>query len=99
MKLTGKCKEEFREFYNNRPIGEIYHTSYSVFMAKTISEQIGVLIDYFDTVGVDIEICKYQIVQEYFYIINDGDEENSFESRPEARTAAIEKANELRNEY
>ena len=48
--------------------------------------------------GVDIEICKYHVSQEYYYMINDGDEENRFNTRPEARTEAIEKANELRNE-
>tara|TARA_R110000782_G_scaffold44876_1_gene100086 strand:+ start:459 stop:788 length:330 start_codon:yes stop_codon:yes gene_type:complete len=105
MELTGKCKEEFEkwyfkdfEYYPEEITDFDRKITLSIFYTEKDSMKYGVLVDYFDSVGVDIEICKYYVSQEYYYMINDGDEENRFKTRPEARTASIEKANELRNE-
>ena len=114
MKLTGKCKKDFREFYNNRPINGVYHTDYSVFMSKTISEQIGVYVDFFDSVGIYVnvmhdaykdgvnilwQVMEYDINNEYYWSNKSTGQygDNGEYTRPEARTAAIEKANEIYN--
>ena len=104
MKLTGKCKAEFREFYNNRPINGVYHTNYSVFMSKSMSEQIGVYVDFFDSVNLFVEVIVVEIDDFSFQIFKKESAKSlsngfTFNTRPEARAAAIEKANELHNEF
>tara|TARA_R110000765_G_scaffold6913_1_gene22554 strand:- start:270 stop:647 length:378 start_codon:yes stop_codon:yes gene_type:complete len=120
MKLTGKCKEEFEKWYFKTVRGNeenlLGATNAEWFYLLTKSMQYGVLVDYFDSVGVQIGIeffdnsratgFDYQILTEDD---RDFDDENCMDSakvyssndyigsRPEARTAAIEKANELRN--
>ena len=107
MELTGNTLKDFwiwyllprqRKTYKTSSLRGGNNVAMIRFLAMSFAERYGVFVDYFDSVGVDIEICKYHVSQEYYYMINDGDEENRFETRPEARTAAIEKADELRNE-
>ena len=101
MKLTGKCKENFEVWfedkYDNNNTSDVIMLQ-TEFDSMPFEFKYSVYVDYFDSVGVDIEICKYPIAQQYYYMINDGDEENIFETRPQARVAAIERANKLHNE-
>ena len=71
--------------------------------------QYGVLVDFFDSVGVYIQLTPYfdsvkEVVLWYFTLEDkrcvhlNSHLEGKYMSRPEARTAAIEKADELRNE-
>ena len=100
MELTGKCKEEFEKYrylYYRETENEASHSGTTIWDYVGESMQYGVLEDYFDSVGIRISINQYNST--YWYDIQspffDCDE---LKTRPEARTAAIEKANELRNE-
>ena len=106
MKLTGKCKEEFEKWYN-----EVQKYNIGWFYRLQSEYQYGVLVDYFDSVGLPITIGVYTIrineAKDWCFQIVGNKHSNqnkliSFErfynTRPEARTEAIKKANELRNE-
>lgn len=91
MELTGKCKEAFKSF-----VEQIY--CYEDFIKLPDPMKWGVLVDFFDSVGVDIEISKTPCVSVYYFMIDDSDDINCFNTRQEARAAAIEQANKLFNE-
>tara|TARA_R110000737_G_scaffold226979_1_gene241393 strand:+ start:531 stop:842 length:312 start_codon:yes stop_codon:yes gene_type:complete len=99
MQLTGKCKEEFREYLLNGIVDASY--AYRHFITLPKSMRYGVLEDYFDSVGVIIEI-KIQTNLRYNYGIHDKIEwlfySRFFSDRNLAKDASVEKANELRNE-
>lgn len=104
MKLTGKTKQEFEKWYvenvfdvnidfsHMNPVVEHFYIGYSDSM------KFGVLVDYFDSVGLFIEICKTPAMGTFYWMVNDGTIDNQFDTRPEARTSAIEKANSIREE-
>ena len=103
MELTGKCKEEFEKWftkdiedfenYDQHLLNKFYKQIYSM--------QYGVYVDYFDSVCFFIQIETRIFDKEhpcYIYSKTVYNRVGCFNTRPEARTAAIEKANELRNE-
>jgi hypothetical protein len=99
MKLTGKCKEDFREYLLNGIVDASYTYRYFITLPKSM--QFGVYVDFFDSVGINI------IARTYCYVIYEKSlgvkESNSLDegfskSRPDAREKAIEKANEIYNE-
>jgi len=120
MNLTGECKKAFENWYMN-----IYHKKFTlnhleliqathlnrlgVFNCMPENMQYGVLVDFFDSVGVKV-IDDYDInLKEYFvWIMEDfkdartllglDNDTQYYKTRNEARTAAITKANELYNE-
>lgn len=103
MELTGKCKEDFEKWFLINHYTEVNTITdkekLSAFYSLHQSMQYGVYVDYFDSVGVfandyHIEIAfRYMIdIKEDTYMSTD------FETRPEARTQAIIKANEIYNE-
>ena len=113
MELTGKCKEEFEKWYiityfkDSIPLSVQEHCAIlECFDDCFKSMRYGVLEDYFDSVGVNIEIQNRVIGWNYKEVeylpccitLKGFDFGIHFKTRPEARTAAIEKANELRNE-
>ena len=110
MELTGKCKDEFEKWYFkdfefNEEITDFDRKiTLSTFYTEKYSMKYGVLVDYFDSVGVYINSGKNlsnSIGDKYNYIIQCNSKvtyEECFLDTNEARTAAIEKANELRNE-
>lgn len=111
MELTGRTKTDFKKWYNSRPMHTPIHTPYSIFMGHCDSMKYGVLVDYFDSVGIYINIDSEFDLEEpvktliFHYDINSVEywessrqEELVFKTRPEAINSAIEKANELRNE-
>ncbi len=97
MNLTGKAKEQFEEWFLDLDIcqPEQFWTWYD-------SMKYGVYVDWFDSVG-DFEISIRTTPDDEFsvYIDRSGthliSEYLIFKTRPEARTAAIEKANEIFN--
>ena len=107
MTLTGKCKEAFESYLeelNRRDIEGVYcdyngtfycYNDYH-FSCLPESMQYGVYVDFFDSVGIDIEI--YTTVYGFDFMIKTNIFLSYFETRAEARTAAIEKANEIYNE-
>jgi hypothetical protein len=107
MKLTGKCKEDFEKWF--RRINLKNNWLLNSFYKLPQSMQYGVLIDFFDSVGIKIHLdrnCQGIKFNSWFITITkeNGMHLNNFlkdtlekDSRPEARDAAIEKANELYN--
>jgi hypothetical protein len=109
MELTGKCELDFDKWLkeNNKDLvklsdpsiyfSEIFSMS-ALFKYLTESMQYGVLVDFFGSVGIDvvddIDSCandfRYLSKVDFKYI-------DAHNTRPEARTAAIQKANELYN--
>ena len=105
MELTGKCKEEFITYFHHNfksdcdvMTGEdtaflcgVYHD----FIKLPKPFKYGVYVDYFDSVGIFINIIG-NIFHSYEVFI-DTNRVTHCKTRPEARDKAIEKANEIRN--
>ena len=108
MELTGKCREEFDKWFTDsdnhkgldaEQIALDRKYRLNLFYQLYPSMRYGVLVDYFDSVGIDIvdniDSCandfRYLSKVDFKYI-------DAHNTRSEARTAAIEKAYELRNE-
>ena len=69
------------------------------YSSRKPSEQYGVYVDFFDSVGLMIEIKREPQFGDFYIQINDKVYmRDRFQLRPEARIAAIEKANEIYNE-
>jgi len=118
MKLTGECKKAFEKWLSNQfeTMLEIHCDYNGTFMPYNIdhfnflppSMQYGVLVDFFDSVGVKV-IDDYDInMKEYFvWVMEDLKDARTllgldydtqyYKTRQEARTAAIIKANEILN--
>jgi hypothetical protein len=106
MELTGKCKQDFQNWYFNQEIFDDYYITYVPkkgmldefkcidFKELPKSMQYGVYVDFFDSVGIRISMNQFN--KEYWYDIElTGDDSTCLKTRREARTAAIEKANEI----
>ena len=107
MKLTNRTKEAFWIWYLLPKQKKTYKTHSLIagnlavkirFLAMSPAEQYGVLVDFFDSVGIYVDnklvggfIAKYKSIVN---LIDRG----IFDTRPQARTAAIEKANEIFNQ-
>ena len=105
MKLTDKCKTEFEKWwyskFNPSIDGETHHFIVMIgdkFDDLTNSMQYGVLVDFFDSVDIDICIyfgdgggCEVNIYAKKYYALD----RNT--TRQEAREQAIVKANEIYN--
>lgn len=105
MKLTGKCKEDFEMWYSYHIYSETHHVfGILLFYKLPFSMQYGVYVDFFDSVGVTISNDSCEFTNEFeavFYQFNtcvNGVNYGWKMSRHEARTKAIEKANEIYNE-
>jgi hypothetical protein len=112
MKLTGKCKEDFEKWYlKDIDIDECdmfdNDMMLLIFYTEIESMQYGVLVDFFDSVGIDVNIIRtskskkirytYEIYKQEKILHPKFSVYNVLNYKPEARTAAIEKANELYN--
>ena len=68
------------------------------FLAMSFTERYGVYVDFFDSVGVTVWVAPNG---DWLYHIEDHNTEKDYSERfylrPEARAAAIEKANEIHN--
>tara|TARA_R110000744_G_scaffold374278_1_gene486948 strand:+ start:43 stop:378 length:336 start_codon:yes stop_codon:yes gene_type:complete len=111
MELTGKTLKDFWRWYLSLEQRKTYKTSslrggnnaaMIRFLAMSFAERYGVYVDFFDSVGVTINISPIYYDGYCFkiHIENTNGKwlEDNKESRPEARTSVIKKANELRNE-
>lgn len=102
MKLTGKCKEEFEKWLSEHWVkfesdGAGFYMEYKeMFYQTPFSMQYGIYVDFFDSVGVEV-VC-FLMNGEYNWFIEGDIEDNFTKTRHEARTKAIEKANEIYNE-
>ena len=100
MKLTGKAKEQFEEWFKSDIKGDYIDHYLIVFYQSSLSMQWGVYQDWADSLkGGRMEV--YAQNNGYNIIIQTEEKYCSFQSRgnrQEARNAAIEKLNELINE-
>ena len=112
MKLTGQAKEDFEKWLDSIKEVVIKNTStlcatfpYNFYQLSP-SMKYGVYVDWLDSVGVKVVIKSHwmDIDTELFYFLIRWDKgfsnhhsESSNPTRNEARTAAIEKANEIYN--
>jgi hypothetical protein len=112
--LEGKAKEEFEkwiidrqnsiynEWFFNTDIGGLrFYDHYWIKIPPSM--QYGVYVDFFDSVGIVLDVIKTDFNKKFnlqVYVGNSDIEECSdgINTRPEARTAAIKKANEIYNE-
>ena len=102
MKLTGKCKNDFIEFLLNTDCkyslnieeGQLVSDA---FFECHLSMQYGVYVDFFDSVGLRIGVSPVFENDFWVYLNNEEINDIDFKTRPEARTAAIKKANEIYN--
>lgn len=109
MKLTGKAREKFEDWWFNYMDQEM---SIHTFIQQHTCMQFGVYVDFFDSVGIIVstrnffdnvkDSCFFMFIisdNKSRHLINHVKENTPFiKTRPEARTKAIEKANELLNE-
>ena len=94
MKLTGKCKEDFEKWRKLQP----YNADAPYFYELNYSMQYGVCVDWFDSVGIIVHSGKsLERFNWYATTTLKHYQSKLKDSRPEARTAAIEKANEIYN--
>ena len=111
MELTGNTLKDFwiwyllleqRKTYKISSLRGGDNVAKIRFLAMSPAERYGVYVDFFDSVGVTINISPIYYDGYYFKIHIDNTNgkwlEDNKESRPEARTSVIKKANELRNE-
>ena len=104
MELTGKCKEEFEvwfeEKYDNNNTSNVIMLQ-TEFDSMPFEFKYSVYVDFFDSVEDVTENRILSKVSRGFkcYYTELRGNMIVFKTRPEARTAAIEKANELHNEF
>ncbi len=107
MKLTGKCKEDFEKWFENQTfldqeINDESGDNLSVlnmpaFYGLPRSMKWGVIQDFADSVDTCLETSKgVNTSLRYFWI--DYISYGTYNTRQEARTAAVEKFNELYND-
>ncbi|QQO97016.1 hypothetical protein Nekkels1_17 [Cellulophaga phage Nekkels_1] len=97
MELTGKCEEEFIEWYESDfSVKHDIHKDGNSLNHMPKPFRWGVYQQYFDSVKIGVESCA-SIYFKGFYSLVNGDESYIFNTRSEAQEEAIEKANELRN--
>jgi hypothetical protein len=96
MKLTGKCKKAFKIWYEENMNHTPIMLPYNSFMGCHNSIKYGVFVDFFDSVGIDVNVFKSKFILKFYNTVNDL-ESYPFNTRLEARTTSIEKANEIYN--
>lgn len=102
MELIGKCKEDFKLYfikkYATHYFGQWSRTDIDFFYSLPDSFKWGVLVDFFDSLGMSVEAYNKKHCDLNFYeSCNDG-YLGIWKTRNEARTEAIKKANEIYNE-
>lgn len=108
MEVTKKCKETFEKYLTKESILEDNHRfNPGIFNRLPESMKYGVLVDFFDSVGIYITEGSGRFMSErahYFYwVIKVKGEKGQHEemdintTRKEARENSIEKANKLYN--
>lgn len=100
--MKDKFKEDFKKwFYKNLTLKYTFDLEHW-FPYLPFSMRYGILVDFFDSVGVFILINKQFDLEVYDFNIDNGtdfyeSETFEFKTRHEARTEAIKKAKEIYN--
>jgi hypothetical protein len=101
MNLTGKCKEEFEKWFKDK-----YLKLDSSFCNRFLNKRIftpnvmryGLYLDFFDSVGITIDISPSNFCSVFYVYLNKKTVPvTTCGTREDARTASIEKANEIYN--
>ena len=102
MTVNGKAKVDFEKWYgvNVEFVGEVLYLE--EFYILPGSMKYGVYVDWFDSVGIHIEINFRSWENSWQFELGTNDNNPNYRhfsinTRPEARTAAITKATELYN--
>ena len=105
MELTGKALDKFEDWFNNKY--DNVNTSEVIFLLTEFNElednmKFGVLVDFFESEGMQVYLNPLPDGRWSVYIDNYGSHTLTDyilkHGRPEARTAAVEKANEILNQ-
>ena len=110
MELTEKTLKDFwiwyllpeqRKTYKTNSLRGVNNVAKIRFLAMSFTERYGVYVDFFDSVGLTIELY-FVMINEWCVLIDHVTDDIHFtidenKSRPGARTQAIEKANEIYN--
>ena len=102
MELTGKAKERFKMWlFRQLQTDEIMENILELEFFETFPDSMkwGVYVDFFDSIGFNVGINKYGLSDDFmWFVVKDDLVFREFSNtREEARTAAIEKANEIVN--
>ena len=102
MKLTGKAKEAFEEWYFNLPnsMGTNYGAkdiTINRFYSLPQSMQWGIYQDWADSIRFELRVTVNHGSGWYEVLVNIPEYWNAYPTRQEARKAAIEKLNEIYN--
>ena len=109
MELTGQCKEAFEKWFIDKELQlyiiEDLHCAMVDFYKMYPSMQYGVYVDFFDSVGIYIDVvvivCGFELsiwkrnIEKDVYCVS---RLVDSKTRHEARAKAIETANEIYNE-
>ena len=104
MKLTGKCKEDFEkwqrdeDWFEDTLLFSSNATNLELFNKVTNAMKYGVYVGFFCENDIEVRINRQNHLDgtKYFDSYTNG-YLGSWETRPEARRKAIEKANEIYN--
>jgi hypothetical protein len=105
MELTGKAEEDFNQWLWVKAQGnEDWFATGLRFNLLCDSAKYGVLVDFFDSVGMSIDITPWSNTDGFEFTVRIYEKkykstliDDAWSTRPEARTKAIEKANEIHN--
>lgn len=105
MEIKGRCLKDFWKWYLLLEQRITYKTNSILgsepairlrFLAMSFTERYGVFVDFFDSVGIDIEFSR--MYDDFMVVINHKAYGKWLKTRHEIRTEAILKANEIYNE-
>lgn len=110
--LTGKCKNEFEKWlikqsYGNKLLGDVsvlIGTHSTEFKKFPFAMQYGVLVDFFDANNIYVDVRHNEVARMFMYRISTKPMSDDifslalYNTRAEARTEAIKKANEIFNQ-
>ena len=112
MKLTGKSLEQFDKWYmelrqveldkSDLKVTDLFCPHVSTFHHTLLSCQYGVLVDFFDSVGIEVNTLKISFDGMFHFEAYDEDKigvpvTGKESTRPQSRAKAIERANEIYN--
>ncbi len=112
MEVTGQTKIEFEKWYMDKYI-KTFSVNYVImvrdmyggfllgkltaFYSSPLEMKYGVFVDYFDSIGIDLDVCRYTHRKKFSTCVDFSDSNTWTETRPEGRIIAVTKADEIRN--
>lgn len=98
--LTDKNKDNFEKWYQKQKVGDLVNAriSFKIFLQLDFRFQIGHLLDYYDSLGIELLPIKNDVLDWWFFILNGSDVfSDSYKTRNEAYKEAFKQANILAN--